>query len=56
MLLSGSNDETIKIWDASSLKVLYNIDGKFRLDGSVCKKIRALDVMDKRILVGTFGS
>ena len=56
ILLSGSNDESIKIWNADSLKLLFTVDVKFRLEGSVSKKIRALDVMDKRILVGTFGS
>jgi len=56
ILLTGSNDETIKIRNADSLDVIFNVDVGFRLEGSVCKKIRALDVMDKRILVGTFGS
>jgi WD40 repeat protein len=56
VLLTGSNDETIKIWDADSLSLLCTVDAKSKLEGSVCKKIRALDVRDKRILVGTFGS
>ena len=55
-LLTGSNDETIKIWEADSLKVLYTFDAKSKLEGSVCRKIRALDVIGKKILVGTFGS
>ena len=55
-LLTGSNDETIKIWAADSLKLINTIDCKALLEESVCKKIRALDFLDKKILVGTVGS
>ena len=55
-LLTGSNDQTIKIWDADSLKVRTTINCQTLLEGSVCAKIRALDVFDRKIVVGTFGS
>lgn len=56
LLLTGSNDESIKIWTADSLNLITNIDCGALLDGSVCKKIRALDVMGNKILIGTLGS
>lgn len=56
ILLTGGNDAIINLWELDSLSKITTIDCSPLLTGSVCQKIRALDVMDNRILVGTLGS
>ena len=55
-MLTGANDEAIKIWNSESLELITTVDCKTLLKDSVCKSIRAIDVFQNQILIGTLGS
>lgn len=55
-LLTGSGDRTIKILNSSDLKEIISIECNQLLENSVDCSIRALDVWENKILVGTLGS
>lgn len=56
ILLTGSNDKTIKLFKISDLSPITTIDCSKLFEQSVNSAIRAIDVNNKRIIVGTLGS
>lgn len=56
MILTGSSDESVKIISADSLEVVNTIECASMFTHSVQKAIRALDVWENKIIVGTLGS
>ena len=56
VVLTGSNDHTIKILSLDGFAVLNTIDCDKLLERSVNRSIRALDAIDNKVLIGTLGS
>ena len=56
VILTGSSDKTIKILSLGDLEELSHINCQELFKESVNPSIRALDVWENKILVGTLGS
>ena len=56
ILITGSNDKTIKLFRAKTLEALASISCEKLFEHSVNCSIRAIDALGKRLIVGTLGS
>lgn len=56
ILITGSNDKTIKLFKSKTLEALATISCEKLFEHSVNSSIRAIDALGKRLIVGTLGS
>lgn len=56
ILITGSNDKTIKLFKSKTLEALATINCEKLFEHSVNCSIRAIDALGKRLIVGTLGS
>jgi hypothetical protein len=56
VVLTGGKDGTVKIVALDSLAVLATVNCKDLFKDSKCPSVRAIDVFDNQLLVGTLGS
>lgn len=55
-VFTGSRDETISILSGETFETLKTFEMKYVLPLSICRAVRAIDVKDNKLLIGTYGS